>query len=211
MLETKETARLEAFSDGVFAIAITLLILEIKVPPADSIHSTGALWQRLFELWPSYFSFIYSFGAILIMWLNHHRAFSIIKKTSLPFMYANGFLLLTVTFIPFPTALLSQYITTDFQKPAIIFFCFSSMLNSFAFVLWSNAFMRPKRLIDPNIDPKTIAKSYKSTRFGFFLYSFTTALAFWLPTTALLINCSAWVLWIALSMQEFSSQKKDRK
>ena len=84
MQETKETARLEAFSDGVFAIAITLLILEIKAPPAPSVHS-------IHELWPSYFAFIYSFGAILIMWLNHHRAFSIIKKRLWPLCMPKAF------------------------------------------------------------------------------------------------------------------------
>ena len=73
---TAETSRVEAFSDGVFAIAITLLILEIKVPPAGS----GALPRDLLRQWPSYFSFLISFAFIGIMWINHHRLFTHIAR-----------------------------------------------------------------------------------------------------------------------------------
>ena len=106
MTETTTNSRLEAFCDGVFAIAITLLILEIKVPPAEHVHSVNDLWHELFILWPSYFAFVYSFGTILIMWLNHNQMFGMMKRSSVRFMYANGFVLMTVTLVPFLTALL---------------------------------------------------------------------------------------------------------
>ncbi len=73
---TTETARIEAFSDGVFAIAITLLILEIKVP----MPSTGILAPQLWRQWPSYVSFVISFAFIGIMWINHHRLFTHIRR-----------------------------------------------------------------------------------------------------------------------------------
>ena len=204
MAEKKETSRLESFSDGVFAIAITLLILEIKVPPSGTVHSVNDLWMQLFNLWPSYVAFVYSFGTILIIWQNHHRVFSMINKFSTRFMYANGILLLTVTFIPFPTALLAQYIATEYSKPAIVFFCFSSVLNNLAFVFWSVSLVKPKRLFNPTIDTKQIAASTKSTWFGLLIYTLTTILAFWLPVIALLINCSLWFLWIGLSLKNYS-------
>jgi len=71
------TSRLEAFSDGVFAIAITLLILEIKVPPAGA---PGELGPALARLWPSYLAFIASFATIGVMWINHHRLFALIER-----------------------------------------------------------------------------------------------------------------------------------
>ena len=207
MQAPKETARLETFSDGVFAIAITLLILEIKVPPVSSVHSVRDLWNGLFHLWPSYFAFIYSFGAILIIWLNHHRVFNMISKSTIRFMYANGFLLLTVTFIPFPTAVLAQYISTDYYKPAIILFCFSGMLNNIAFVIWSQSLLKPVRLLDHSVNTKTIASSMRSTWLGLWVTALTTAIAFWWPFVALVIHCSLWFLWIGLSMKNYSVKK----
>ncbi|MDB5198869.1 MAG: hypothetical protein JWO92_832 [Chitinophagaceae bacterium] len=207
MQDKKETARLEAFSDGVFAIAITLLVLEIKVPELSSVHSVNDLWRELFHLWPSYFAFVYSFGTILIMWLNHHHMFNMITKTTARFMYANGFLLLTITLIPFLTALLAQYITTDYNKPAVVFFCFGNVLNSVAFLICNYTFLTPVRLLDKALDPKKIASSLRATWMGTFIYAGTTLLAFWLPITALIINSSLWVLWITLSLRNYYGDK----
>src|SRR5215831_20775191 len=113
MSESKSLARAEMFSDGIFAIAITLLILEIKVPRIDTIHSTNDLIKALIHLWPSYFAFIYSFGGIFIQWVVHHNTFNRMNRTSRTFLYANAFLLLTIVFFPFPTALLAEYINTQ--------------------------------------------------------------------------------------------------
>src|SRR4029078_1526790 len=112
MSENKSLDRLAAFSDGVFSIAFTLLILEIKVPPIDSIHSVNDVVDSIFHLWPSFFAFLYSFGGILVQWVFHHNIFNLLNKTSRPFLYTNGFLLLTIVFFPFPTAFLAEYINT---------------------------------------------------------------------------------------------------
>ena len=96
----RETARVEAFSDGVFAIAITLLVLEFKVPHLAEGASSADLFAALAQLWPSLIAFLGSFGAILIMWINHHGLFRLIHKTDGPFLFANGFMLLMVTFVP---------------------------------------------------------------------------------------------------------------
>src|SRR5271169_3299871 len=174
----KETARMEAFSDGVFAIAATLLILEFKVPPIEAVHSAHDLWQRLFGLWPSFFAFFYSFGAIFIIWSNHHRVFEMISKSSVSFMYANGFLLLTVILIPFPTAVLAQYISTDYRIPAVVFFCFSSLLTNFAFTIWAYKLLKPINLIDAKADSKIIKGSIKSVWAGLIINFCTTLIAF---------------------------------
>ena len=89
-----ETARIEAFSDGVFAIAITLLILEIRVPPQTQ---DGLLRDALRDLWPSYIAFLASFMTIGVMWLNHHRLFSLITKKDDGLIAFNLLLLLGIT------------------------------------------------------------------------------------------------------------------
>lgn len=198
----KENARIEAFSDGVFAIAITLLVLELKVPPVASIHSVSDLWQGLFHLWPSYFAFTLSFGILLVSWVNHHYLFNLLNKSSRPFLYANGFLLFTITFMPFPTALLAEYISTEYAKPAIAFYCFGGVVNSIGWNMLLHTIYKPKKLVHTESSIQLIHTIRRSTQFGFVIYSSTTVLAFWYPSVALIINLLLWILWITLSITE---------
>jgi len=105
--EEKETARLEAFSDGVFAIAITLLVLELGDP---SLRGGVSLSQGLLDEWPSFFALVTSFITILIMWMNHHNMFNYIRRTDRRLMLLNGLLLLFVTLTPFTTSLVASHI-----------------------------------------------------------------------------------------------------
>ncbi len=108
----KETSRIETFSDGVFAIAITLLILEL----IQFLHAQtdDGLLKLLFNHWESYLAFAIGFLTILVCWINHHLIFTYINKTDSNLMWVNGFVLLVVTFTPFPTAILAEY----FEKEA---------------------------------------------------------------------------------------------
>lgn len=87
----KETSRVEAFSDGVFAIALTLLILGIKVPDLDDPATNERLIRSLVNLWPSYFAFILSFAAVLIMWINHHGFFRYLRRINWLFYLPTDF------------------------------------------------------------------------------------------------------------------------
>ena len=204
----KENARIEAFSDGVFAIAITLLVLELKVPPVESVHSISDLWNGLYHLWPSYFAFTLSFGILLVSWVNHHYLFNTLYKSSRPFLYANGFLLFTITFMPFPTALLAQYISTDYAKPAIAFYCFGGVVNSIGWNLLLHTLEKPEKLIRTEINIRIVSKIKRSTQYGFVIYSLATVLAFWFPILALIINLLLWVVWITLSITEKVNELK---
>src|SRR6516165_10270503 len=104
---SKETGRIEAFSDGVFAIAITLLILDIKVPRAS--ESSVGLGTLLLRQWPAYVAFLASFAKIGIMWINHHRLFTHIVRSSHALLLLNSLLLLGIVVVPFPTALVAEY------------------------------------------------------------------------------------------------------
>jgi TMEM175 potassium channel family protein len=108
--EEKESTRIEAFSDGVFAIAITLLVLGIKVPSHESVVDHG-LASSLTALWPSFLAFFISFITVLVIWVQHHWVFTYVRRVDHRLLYWNGLLLLVVTFVPFPTGLLSEHLT----------------------------------------------------------------------------------------------------
>lgn len=200
MSENKSLARLALFSDGVFAIAITLLILEIKVPPLESIHSANDLVKALVHLWPSFFAFFYSFGGILVQWILHHSTFNHLDKTSGAFIYANGFLLLTIVFFPFPTALLAEYINSDYAMPAIVFYGMASVVNSFAWFLFIRSINKPKRLLNDAFSSKEYDQLKASNRIAIIIYASTTVLAIWFPFIALIMNVALWILWVYLSV-----------
>src|SRR2546423_13666056 len=94
-----ETTRLEAFSDGVFAIAITLLIIEVHLAPGG-----GPLSRRLAEAWPDYLAYVVSFVTIGGMWANHHSLFHLIRRSTHAIVVVNILLLMFVSFVPFPAS-----------------------------------------------------------------------------------------------------------
>ena len=205
----KETSRVEAFSDGVFAIALTLLILGIKVPDLDNFVSSVKLYHALVNLWPSYFAFILSFTAVLIMWINHHGFFKYLKKINSAFLFTNGFLLLTVTFINYPTAVLAKYFNTQAFNIASAFYCGSMVLVSVAYnLLWfSSAFKR--KLVKDEITDVLIIKIRNAYWFGFFIYLSAFIISFFLPFIGLSICISLWIFWTFLDYE--NKRKSIRK
>jgi uncharacterized membrane protein len=119
----KETGRLEAFSESVFAITITLLIIEIKVPHLPPEAVNRELWAALLDLWPSFLALAMSSASILMMWVNHHGMFGLIQGVDATFLFANGFLLLLITFIPFPTAVLAAFLDQESANTAAALYC----------------------------------------------------------------------------------------
>jgi uncharacterized membrane protein len=117
---TSETTRLEAFSDGVFAIAITLLILEIKVPAPAAAQAAGGLLRALQSQWPSFASYLVSFATIGIMWINHHAMFHYIRRTDRNLMLLHIPFLLLVSSVPYPTSLVATFLGTPDEKTALV-------------------------------------------------------------------------------------------
>lgn len=126
--------RLEAFSDGVFAIVITLLVLELRVPQA---HSGAELVQGLWDLWPKFVSFVVSFLYVTIYWINHHQLFHMLKKTNRGLFWLNSLFLMCLTFIPFPTALIGSYP----NEPASAVFYGLSMAACAVSFVWMKCYM----------------------------------------------------------------------
>ena len=210
MNNEKETSRVEAFSDGVFAIAITLLILEIKVPKVDENITNSQLFRTLVNLWPSYFAFLLSFTAVLIMWINHHGFFKYLKTINSRFLFANGFLLLMVTFIPFPTAVLAGHINSPAANISSAFYCGTMILVSIAYnTLWfTTAYKRT--LVKDEISDALIIKIRNAYWFGFFVYLASFVISFFHAIAGLLICISFWIFWIVLDYNK-SGRKTARK
>jgi uncharacterized membrane protein len=190
---TESKTRLEAFSDGVFAIAITLLILEIKVPHADH-----GLWAGLVALWPSYVAFVMSFVVVLIMWVSHHQMLGMIDRVNYRILFVNGLLLLTVTFVPFPTAVLAEHLGTPEAKSAVAFYCATFVVNGLVWNLLSETMVR-SGLVKSEIKAATLAEGRKTNLLGLAVYLVAALLAFVQPWLGLALNISLWALWIRLA------------
>ncbi len=187
--QLKETGRIEAFSDGIFAVAITLLVLNIQVPKM----SNGELWRAdllgvaLLKQWPTYLAFVTSFATIGVMWINHHRLFTHIKSSNDILLALNLLLLLLIVFVPFPTALLTDYLQpqqllADYLQPqyslAAVIYSATFILLAIAFnILWRYA-SHNNRLLDPQADRGAVEAITKQYRFGPLLYLVALVLAF---------------------------------
>ncbi len=175
--EEKETGRVEAFSDGVFSIAMTLLVLDIKVPRAADV-GTASLGDLLLRQWPTYVSYVLSFATVLIMWTNHHKLFRLIRRSDHTFLMINGLLLMFVTLVPFPTALLAEHIARPGATAAAAvysgtFVCIALLFN----VLWHYA-AHEGRLLSRTHDRDAAESITRQYRFGPLLYLAAFVLAF---------------------------------
>jgi uncharacterized membrane protein len=198
--DLKETARVEAFSDGVFAIAITLLILEIKVPHAPPNASPGKWWliASLGALWPSFIAFVLSFGTVLIMWVNHHGLFEHAHRVDKSLLFANGFLLLVVTFVPFPTAVLAEYLDTPSANAAAVFYCATYVLVSLGYNLLLGAITRSRDALSSLAHLAALTRIRRAYRVGLVVYLTAVLAAAFSAITGLAICLSLWVLWARL-------------
>ncbi len=197
----KETGRIEAFSDGVFAVAITLLVLDLHVPVLKD--APQGLLKALEGQWPALAAYVVSFLTILVMWLNHHRLFEQIQRKDHLLMVYNGLLLMLVTLIPFPTALVAEYIRTPDARTAAVVYCGLNLLMALAFnLLWNHA-ARNGRLLAEDHDTHRVQHITQQYRFGPILYVAALALAF--------MNVTACVLFVGLMAAFFALPEHEPK
>ena len=121
---------------------MTLLVIELRMPAPASIHSAADLWTVLWNAVPIMGAFLLSFTIIFITWVNHHAVIRSIPRTSATFLFANGFLLLTVAFIPFPTALLGEFVLSDHAAPAVVLYNAVLAVQAVAWILVSRSALR---------------------------------------------------------------------
>lgn len=180
---TAETSRVEAFSDGVFAIAITLLILDIKVPQGSNLA------VRLMEQWPSYVSFFISFAFIGIMWINHHRLFTHIGRSDDPLLLLNLLLLLGVVVVPFPTAVLAASLGQPDERTALILYNATYVFIAVVFnLLWRHASSGKRHLLAQDADSASVQKISRQYAFGPVLYLVCLGLSWVSVSASLALN-----------------------
>ena len=201
MPEETVNTRLEMFCDAVFAIALTLLILELKTPVAETIHNADDLWHSLKDLLPSIFAFFLSFAIIAIQWVNHHAAMKWIDKSTPRFIHANIFLLLTIVMIPFTTSLLAEFGFTQAAAPAVVIYTFVILLCNFGWNLVTQAALKPRSLAKNAAAEAAMKGLSRSVRFAFIFYLLCTVLAFWFPTLVSIIITLIWVYWFFITFK----------
>lgn len=177
-----DTTRLEAFSDGVFAIAITLLVLEIKVPPPDT-----ALRAELLQLWPSYLAYVVSFLVLGAIWINHHAMFRHIVRVDEMLLLLNVLHLMLIAFLPFPTAVLAEafHRGTDEPVAAAFYGGILTIIGIFVTAMWGYA-ARGHRLLGTHLTAKEARHISRRFLVGPIVYAIATLIALVVPWLALL-------------------------
>ncbi len=187
------TSRLEAFSDGVFAIAITLLVLEVKVPDFEQLKQKGvSLLEFLGDQWPVYVAYLTSFLTIGIIWINHHVMFKYIIRSDRMLLNLNLLLLLAVSFIPYPTDLLGEAVkyqlaaatnnelsraNADTTAAAVLYVGTMLAMAVAFYSLWAYA-VRGMRLVDQASDPAHLRNRQRANRLGVLVYVAAFIIAF---------------------------------
>jgi len=180
------TERISAFSDGVFSIAITLLVLNLRIPtiPSNVPSYADKVLDQLRTQWPSLLSYILSFVIVGIYWIAHHNMFHYIKRSNRPFLWINILLLMCVAFIPFPAGLLGQYPT---QPISVIIYASSLILtNLMLSLLWWYATSN-HRLVDQDIDPHFVRTVNRRNMTAPVVYLVSIGLSFLSPLASLIV------------------------
>jgi uncharacterized membrane protein len=179
----------------VFAIALTLLVIDIRLPDMDAVRSSRDLWIALRGLGPAVFAFLLSFVVVFISWANHHNAMKLVDRSSSSFVYANGFLLLTIVFVPFPTSLLGASIATDHATPAVVLYDSVLALQALAWALVTKSALDNHLL--RSAQARSVARdNRRHALLAIAMYSLLAIAALWLPVTVAVITSASWIVWL---------------
>jgi TMEM175 potassium channel family protein len=176
-----DTGRTESFSDGVFAFAITLLVLDIDVPVSDFNH----LWRGIAHQWPSYLGYATSFLTVGGIWLAHHAIFRRLQYANRRVMHVNLLLLMVVAFLPFPTHLVAEAIrNSDAERGAVIFYGAWLLVISLLYsALWAAA-ASDRGLLKPEVSEKEVDAITRAATPNLAFYLAVIVLAFIAPKVA---------------------------
>jgi uncharacterized membrane protein len=193
-----ETNRAEAFSDGVFAIAITLLILAVGV---DQALAKGRLEHQLLHLWPAYIAYAVSFVTIGIMWVNHHLVFRQFARVDRPLLLLNVLLLMLVAFVPFPTRVVAEHAhsAADREAAALLYGITMTTTAALFFCVWIYG---SRKLLRPDADRREVSGITRSYLPGVPTYAIATLIALASPIASLIIF-GALALFYAISSSFF--------
>jgi TMEM175 potassium channel family protein len=189
LLHLAETDRLETFSDGVFAIVVTLLVLDLKDPP----HGEGQLLEALLRQWPAYLAYFASFAYVAVIWLNHHHTFVGIQRANRGLHFANFSMLFTTALIPFPTAVLSHTFiggvdSRDAHAAVGLYAGVATAMCASWLLLYQEVHRHRDRLVEEEVNREMFGSERTRATIGVLTYSTAGLLgALWLPAIALIV------------------------
>lgn len=199
MKDELSTQRIEAFSDGVFSIAITLLVLELQLPNTSAAH-TLPLSIQLIQLWPAYLGYVMSFIMIGIYWANHHYIFRLYRATDHIFNLLNLFFLMCISFLPFPAAVLSSRVERPNEAPAaVLFYAFGLLLPAIGFTLMWLYASHNHRLVDRRLSASFITHLRVQYLASCFIYALAMLVTHWSARVGLGICIALTLLFLAPS------------
>jgi uncharacterized membrane protein len=182
-MDASGTSRLEAFSDGVFAIAATLLVLEF------TIRSHGDLGNQLLHLWPAYLAYATSFLTIGIIWMNHHFCVETMARADRVLMFLNVLLLITVAFLPFPTRLVAHYLQHGGGEQAAVYvYDATFVLMALIYNVWWRYASTGRRLIADNVPDSVVRSITRAFDPGVPMYSLVFLVAIWSPLASVALT-----------------------
>lgn len=191
----KETVRIEGFSDAIFAIAVTLLVLDLHAPDTEIVKNGTDLLAYLSSEWTTYLAFTLSFCSIFIMWVNHHKIFKQIYSRNNAIMYSNGLILFFVSAVSYPTALLAQFFNGEASNIAVAIYTGIFVLINLSYnLLWFVASNNRSHL-RPEITEKAIKKIRNNYLYGLPTYLIAFGISFEFPAIALVINMLLLAFW----------------
>ena len=183
-MDERSTARLEAFSDGVFAIAATVLVLEITVGSNEG----GGLGSALLHLWPSYLAYVTSFVTIGIIWMNHHHCVETMARVDRTLLFLNILLLLTVAFLPFPTRLVAEYLQKDGERAAVYAYDATLVVMAIIYNVWWRYASSGRRLIAESVPESRIRAISRAFNPGPPTYALILVVAVFSPLASVVLT-----------------------
>jgi uncharacterized membrane protein len=191
----KQTARLEAFSDGIFGVAITLLAIEIGIKEYEGADNHN-LWLKIAGKWPEYFAYFNSFATVLLIWMGHHKIIRQLRAANHWIILLNGLVLLFVVFFPFPTRMVGAFIDTEARNTAVAFYAGFTGMITLAMLILNLAIVRhPGLLVSAEKSLPWFRGMIKEQVIGFLAYETAAVIALFAPYAALAITFFMWVFW----------------
>jgi len=191
----KQTSRLEAFSDGIFGVAITLLAIEIGISEYEGASNLN-LWQKIIEKWPEYFAYFNSFATVLLIWIGHHKILSRVWKASHSVTLLNGLVLLFVVLFPFPTKTVGAFIGTNAVNTAVSFYAgFTGVIVLTMLILNIEIVRNKKFIIEPDKNLPWFRTLIKGQIIAIAVYTCASITAFYSPSIALALTFGMWIYW----------------
>jgi uncharacterized membrane protein len=188
-----DTGRFETYSDGVFAIAATLLVLSFMVTTGPDAPPLG---HQLLHLWPSYLAYATSFLTIGIIWMNHHYCVETIARADRTLMFLNLLLLLTVAFLPFPTRLVADYLQKDGEQAAVYVYNATFVLMAVIYNVWWRYASNGRRLIAESVPDSALRAINRAFAPGVPMYAIAFLVAIWSPLASVAITLAIAVFYL---------------